>query len=229
MKTHQIAKSLTAYLSAFVLSLFVANSASAVLIIDFQSGTITPGGEQTIDVFLSSDAAQPEGIFLYDLSFVVNGSPTGDSSMTFVDPLNEDFIEEANYVFFGNSLNADNPPSAVFDITDEGDIALALDETSDGLNIQVSSTPVLLSRLSFQHNLASQTPESVNGDEYEITVGRDPMFDVAFEDEFGDPVNFEFGDRGFLTVQAVAIPEPGSFALMSLLGMGCVSMRRRRR
>ena len=77
----------------------------AALIIDLQSGVITPGETFTLDVFLSGDPGD-ESIAEFEL--ILDIAPVGSpaTSLQFVDALSDDFLNNPNYVFFGTSDGA---------------------------------------------------------------------------------------------------------------------------
>tara|TARA_R110002049_G_scaffold47902_1_gene138411 strand:+ start:117542 stop:118267 length:726 start_codon:yes stop_codon:yes gene_type:complete len=240
MKFCQFGKSQLALLCVFALSAFLARPASAVLMVDFQSGVITAGGQQQIDVFLSSDSPAQDAFFVWDVIFSINevpGSPpTAGTSVTFVDPMDESFIEdEPNYVLAGNSFQASIPPSEVYGdvLTKDADslpfpllsTVSAFDETANG-NEVVVDTPKLLARLMVQHELGGATAAEVGGDVFTITLQSNPSFDVAFDGDDG-PVDYRVGNIGLITVEAIAVPEPGSFAFIGLATLGLVRRRRR--
>ena len=229
MKVQRYAKSIFALVSVFTLFSSLADPASAVLVVDIESDDITPDGQQQIDVFVHTNLPnnQTEGVFFYNLAYsIISVSTTGASNMTFPNPMNEDFVEDSSYIFFDNSDKGSDPLKQVFEATANPANVLALDETLNRQNVLVGSTPLLLSRLTLQHNLNGETAGSVVGDIFEIVVNRDPRFDVAFENENGISVSYEYGRRGFITV---VVPEPSTFAFTSLVALGLLPVRRRRR
>ena len=252
MKIRRLPALPLALLAAITCSAIITTPASAVLIVDFQSGTVDPGGRATVDVMLSSNSGDQE-LFAYDLSYLLNPLMANtDTTMTFIDPLTspdfdgqgspdiEQFVLDSNYVFFGNSFNEKNRPTAIFQnhsglngIANTGVLAgdLATDNQFQDINVTVTGTPSLLTRLSFRHNLLNGvSPASVGGDTFEITLGRtfagDPETFVFLDQGQESPVEFALGTRGIITV--TAIPEPGTFAFLGIAALGMCPIRRRR-
>ena len=159
--------------------------------------------------------------------------------MTYIDPLSESYAVDdqldPQYVFFGNSAFGDGNPGNIFDPRfNTPTIAVALDETIDinMINVIVGSEPKLLARLTVEHNLNGATPADVGGDMFEIIVGRtgQDMAFIALDNDFNEiPIEFGFGTRGIVTVSPIAIPEPSTFAFTSLMTLGMLPFRRRRR
>lgn len=56
------------------------------------------------------------------------------------------------------------------------------------------------------------------------SLGGSMGMDLIYEDSFGDFQTVSFSGTGSFT----AVPEPGSFGLVSLLAAGCIFRRRRR-
>lgn len=227
MKKRSFVRLLLSNIFLLALSSMIASPASAELLIDFQSGVITAGGRQQIDVYLESTST--DDFFLYDVIFGIEPvSATAGTSVTFIDPMNEDFITSNDYVFAGNSSQAAVPPSNVFAVTNSPapPAVSAFDETADGFDVSIGTNRTLLSRLMVQHNLGGASPNNVVNDQFSITLFSDPQFDIAFEDFTGAEVGFSLRNAGILTV--VAVPEPGTFAFLGLSALGIVPMRRRR-
>jgi len=206
--------------------------ASGAIVVDFQSAMIDPGGQQEIDVYISSLGGN-QNLFLYDLSFsLVPLSATAGTSITFVSPMSESFVvNDADYVFSGNSM-ADGDPGVIFLVEGAGSIVKALDETFSGNNVTISSssTPRLLSRLTVQHNRGDASWFDVAGNTFEIVMNQQPGFDEAFfeDDDFNAlPVEFEFGTSGIITV-ATVIPEPSTLVFTGMIALGILPLRRRR-
>ena len=163
---------------------------------------------------------------------VEGNPPTPGTSLSFADPMNQDFIESDDYVLFGKSRAAAIPGVMVFEVNNTPPPAavVATDETIDGTDVMVGMTPVMLSRLVVQHDLGTASAADVEGDVFAISLFSDPAFEEdAFLNSQSNPVPYRLGTAGTITVRAAAIPEPGAFAL-GCLGMiaSCIPRRSRR-
>lgn len=242
MKIHRFATLTFAYLFTFALSALFVNNASADLIVDFESKSIAPGGQQDISIFVRSDSGDQD-LYFYDVSYLlIPLNAAAGTTTTYIDPLSENFIVDdqisPEYVFFGNSALGDGSPNNVLDVqedqmTGEDTVVLALDETFSGDNEIVGTEPKLLSQVTVQHNLNGATAAQVAGNTFEISLGRMFPDDFAFallDADFNEvAIPYSVGTRGIITVEAIAIPEPSTFAFTSLMTLGILPMRRRRR
>ena len=154
---------------------FVSN-ANAALIIELQSGQITPGETFTLDVFLSGDPGD-ESIAEFELilDIVPVGSPA--TSLQFVDALSDDFLNNPNYVFFGTSDGAATGfgVSQVRSTTNTNDNYSVFDESLVGgvQSNQVVSANELLASVPLRHFGGTQ------GDEFRIQVNPNTYFFAA--------------------------------------------------
>lgn len=188
------------------------------------SGTIDPGGNLTLEIGIASDVP-PEGLAEFELILEITPlTATGGTSLTFVNPQSEAFLDDADYVFaltsdaiaFMESTVSENTGSRIT-FTD-----LSFDNDGDPIDISVTSRQLLVT-FDISHLLGGADPASTAGDQFQVSVLADSLFAQAS----GIEVDFS-STAGIVTVGAVAIPEPSSVALLMFLSCGMILPRRRR-
>ncbi len=174
-----------------------------------------------IDVLISSNSADALDSYLYGLNI------TGGTGVVFSDPQSEAFLSDGNYVFFGRSSNVNIPLPATAvsgggSTISVGDVSYdpaSLPFPGDPLPFVLpgAGLPALLARIEF---------EAVSAGVFNVDFDPGSTFsDVAF-------ANFNFTSAGTsITVNAAAVPEPGTITLVCVTGLaaGIMKYRRRRR
>lgn len=200
-----------------VLVVGLALPADAALDVRVLSTTIPQNGKAFVDVVISGDGDLLD-FYGYILEINRVGGPSLGTSLTFVAPASNPHVNDPavspDYVFDGVSIGfdgiVDTPTSFI-----SADIATS--------NVTVSSQR-LLSRIELQHFAASGV--NAGNDVYLISS----PFQVFFFDDGGvdiAPAPFTF-TAGTVTVEATAVPEPSSIALLSCLAGGIAVAKRRR-
>ena len=202
----------------------IATPAMADPEVTIGSGIIAPGGNLELQIGIESDAP-PEDMSSYNLVLQITPlTVNGDSSLQFVNSQSETFLEDADYVFADTSEVIELDDTAVKQ--NDGDVIEFEDLSVDGMgfetNVEVTSGQLLAS-VNLEHLLGSTLPGDTAGNQYLVSVDE---IDSVFLNEAGDELEL-FSVSGLVTVQATAIPEPSSVALLLLATCG-VTMRRRR-
>ncbi|MCD0459897.1 PEP-CTERM sorting domain-containing protein [Roseiconus lacunae] len=201
----------------------VAERASADVILSVNSGSMQAGGALSLDVVVS-DTSPTEGIA--EMALVLEITPltdVGDSSLNFVNPQSEAYLEEADYVFFDNSDVVLNPGDPVATVGPFGQVVEFFDLTFD-FNNELASPGKVLATIQLQHLLGGESIANVIGDEFEIAVNTDftEFFNAA-----GDPVFVDLAGTTSGMVTITAIPEPSTLGLLAIATTGFVLRRRR--
>lgn len=199
--------------------------AKAELEISIGSGMIDPGGNLTLEIGIASDAP-PENLAEFELILQITPlTATGGTSLQFVNPQSEVFLSDADYVFaltsdaieLGETTVAQIAPAKIT-FAD-----LSVNTLGDLDDIAVTSGQLLVT-IDIAHFLAGANPAATAGDQFEISVDGDSLFAQAS----GVEVGFS-STPGIVTVNAVAVPEPSSVALLMFISCGMMLPRRRRR
>ena len=211
---------------AFVGSLVLLTSASvssAGVIVTVGDATIVAGSTGTLDVTIESSTD-----LLQSFGFEFRITTAGTTRLEFVDPQGDSQLTDSNYVFSGDSFNEINsfPVGAVSTVTVPNDTFVGGDSTDSFLDVNLT-TSKLLATLDLT-TLTALAPQV--GDTFSVSL-------------LANSINTFFADSGFFpllsidmthsdltgTVTVVPIPEPTSLAVWSLLGVGGLVHRRRRR
>jgi hypothetical protein len=217
----RIATNLTAFLLFSVGGCF-ASVAQADLIVSLPSGPIQAGRAGTFDVLVSPSGVS-DGFNLFQVRLqVIPVSATEGTSLGFVNPQDERFVTNPDYVFFGNSENQINgiPLSNVSTTATLRD-TIQFDDTTADNGDRVVDEPALLFSFQIEHLVpVGSDLNALNGDTFEI---RATFLD--FENQFFEGVAAT-STSGLFTITAV--PEP-SFGLSIALAVGGLAYRRRDR
>lgn len=220
MSKSLLSRSCAAALIAILIAVPVAN---ADFEISVASGSIDPGGTLQLEIGIASDAP-PQNLSDFELILeLVPLTATGTSSLQFVDPQSEDFLADADYIFAGSSEASADPLVASYRIDSATQITfidISSDAIGDFLNVPVSSGH-LLATLDLVHELNGTAAAATAGDAYAVRVG---LLSGFFQAN-GSEIDF-FSTNGVVSVNAVAIPEPG---VASVLLLGCCGLVMRRR
>ncbi|MCS7469509.1 hypothetical protein NZK35_22890 [Stieleria sp. ICT_E10.1] len=202
-----------------VLLLAVA-PAKADFEISIGSGTVDPGGNLLLDIGLASDAP-PQNLAEFELILEITPmSAAAGSSLVFVDPQSETFLQSADYIFVGNSDSLINGFDATI-VSSPVEIIVS-DGTADFSNTSVTGGHLLAS-VDLAHFLGGASAAATAGDQYGVSVRPESFFAQAS----GDEIDFSF-TPGVVTVGAVAIPEPAAATILMLATCGVALQRRRR-
>lgn len=212
--------------------LALSTSARADVIVAVQNSSVTTNGTGFVDVLISSSVAS-ELLTTTSFEFLINGSPKLNGSLEFLqeaDPVN---FSPPGYVFgpaTGNYADSLLTSTNIFggDIYGVGDTSIAI----------TGATQTLV-RLNLQHN-AIGDPTLAVGDTFTISLNPLGANDFSFwDDSDPDPMNHSlvswtidpssFTSFGTITIASAAVPEPGTFAVLSIAGIGLIGRRLRRR
>jgi hypothetical protein len=197
----------------FAVVFLPALPAQAVLNIRILDTTIPQNGTGFLDIVVSGNGDLLD-FYIFNVGIERIGGPSVNSDLQFTvfqpDPQINDPAVAAYYVFNGVQAPgqfASDAGGPVYGATDRAIASVSV------------TTERLLSRIQLQH--FAGVGFDASNDVYSITPG------VTFFDN--TPVNplFEF-IPGTVTVEATAVPEPSSIALLSLLAGGSVFYKRRR-
>ena len=89
----------------FLLIAASAIPARADLVISFSSPSVPQGGTGELDVFLSSDAPSGTPDMINNYSFTLQITPNTVGNLAFSDTQGFGYLNDSNYVFFGNSAD----------------------------------------------------------------------------------------------------------------------------
>jgi hypothetical protein len=206
---------------------FPSNKADATLNVSVLDTTLEVGGDGTIDVEISGTGDLVAGMFL-ELRITPIGGVA--SSLIFEDPQTVSFRNDANYLFFADSANENGAfdPRSVFQDTLQQDSFADNDGTSSLSNVSVTASR-LLGRISLKHIVPLGTlPDSVVGDTFLVSViGSSGDFtETDFVDSDLNAIDFT-STAGTVRLQATAVPEPGSVAILTAMGVVAVYRKRR--
>ncbi|MCA9138336.1 MAG: PEP-CTERM sorting domain-containing protein [Planctomycetales bacterium] len=208
------------FIFASAVLLLTAVDAKAAIQISVGSGTVDPSGTLRLDIGI--DGESPSDKFS-EFQLVLQITPmtaAGTSSLQFVPAQSEAVLEEADYVFVGDSDVILSGGDWVVDNT--GDSITFFDLTFSLLDADVTSGQ-RLATIDVQHMLGTATELDVAGNTFSISVDED-LTELFNSD--GDPVGYT-SSSGTVMVNAVAIPEPASTVIL-MLGAGAMLLRRRR-
>lgn len=199
----------------------------AEVTVTIQDTTVSPGGMVDLDILIEGDEAD---VGLNNFVMVIGVTeivPDGTSSLTFIDPDTNAYLEDADYIFAGvseslidfdgDSTNGDADAVLIQDAHIDPDENVTL----------VDGTPALLAKLRFEHDLAGFAPNETVGTVFRLEAD---LIDTEFINADGVLliVNDDNDVFGFITVSASAVPEPGTFGMLALM-TGTLACRRRRR
>lgn len=215
------------FIAALFLSLSIAFTAQADLIIDVQDASIAAGQDFTVDVLISSTSS--DAIDLASYVFVVSNVGAPSSSIEFLATQLTSENGEASYLF-----SEDLDPTALdFPVSDptrlEGN-----DFTDSGDPITITGTQELLVRLDMRHVLTGALATAL-GDQFNVVLiedGVDPDLTLFDNDTTGieatiDGSSFDVNGIGGGLITVTAVPEPSSLAVLTLVGTAATWRRRR--
>jgi len=215
-----------------LLVLSVATLAWGDIILTIKNSDIPIGGTGYVDLMISSNS--PGGDLLSAFNLDLRLSSQGQTRLEFMPTQPDPQLTDANYVFYGNSLDHDDPLNAwpmsvgtVRSFSEPNDRFVGGDATADFLDLIVTSTPKLLVRLELNANTALMPND---GDAFALSVDASGS---SFQ--YGDIVNptlvsFTSGP-GTITVSSV--PEPSALTsltagLLTVFGIRFLRGRRQR-
>ena len=214
------------FVSATAVLCFAVASAKADFEISVESKMVDPGVDLLLlEIGIESDNP-PENMSDFELILEINPlTATGGSSLQFVNPQSEDFLDENDYIFANTSESkADGLSTVTIDsATEITFIDVSVNASGDFLDVPVTSGHIL-AWLELSHELGSASPDAVSNDEYSIDVSLLSNFLNAD----GDEVDFT-STSGVVTFNPVAIPEPSFAGVMMIASCGVMMKRRRRR
>lgn len=204
----------------------------ADVIVAVQDASVTTNGTGFVDVLISSSVAS-ELLTTTSFEFMINGSPTLNGSLEFLAEPDAPNYSPPDYVFgpaTGNFVDSVLPSTAIFG----GDMH-GVGDTS----VTITPTAQTLVRLNLQHTAIGDPALAVGSS---FTIGLNPLGanDFSFwDDSDPDPSNHtlvslgidpeSFTKLGTITITSAAVPEPSTFAIMAMVGVGVIGRKMRRR
>ncbi|MCO8120653.1 PEP-CTERM sorting domain-containing protein [Stieleria sp. TO1_6] len=200
--------------------LFTAPAARADFVLTIGSGTITADGNLTLDVMIENDDPS-ESLSYFELFLEITPvAATVGTTLQFAALQSEAFLMDTDYVF---ALTSDAIASGGSTVDFNGGNTLTLYDFDEDLNGVPIATSKLLASFDLSHSLGSATAADAAGNQFEVSVNTD---DSVFLNEFLEETDWST-NTGSITVGAVAIPEPASVALLTILAGGACLRRRR--
>jgi hypothetical protein len=206
---------------------FCPRALQAEITVTIQDTTVTPGGTVDLDILIEGDGADAALSNFYMVIGVTEIVPDGTSSLTFIDPDTNAYLEDADYIFAGVSesfidFDGDSTSGDAEAVVIQ-DAHIDPDETVT----VIDGTPSLLATLRFEHDLDGLAPDDTVGTVFRLDAD---LILTEFVDLDGNAfiLNDDEDVFGFITVSASAVPEPGAFGLLAMM-TGTVICRRRRR
>ena len=202
------------------------STACGDIIISIESKTITAGSaNEYVDVFIEGDPGDTLGQFGYQFDITGANASSGDLQFQAVQSLSEQGIDTPfPYVFF------DFPDPAAINSQPLGNTTLTGGDVVGPPDDFVSiNGKFLLARLELQH-VGPFSPGSYN---FTIELNTDPLNTFFDKDRSSDyytsgQVSSSPGS-GIITVNAAAVPEPSSMAILAVGGLAAVLRYRRRK
>lgn len=203
-----------------------SGSASAAILISYAGNSITPGGTGTLDVLISSDAADAMPDLLDSFSAHFQISPVGgavSNGLQFATVQAESQLGNPAYIFNGDSLseNFGGPLGSVSTVVNNNDTYIGGDGTFSGIGIplSISSGTFLLFRLNLDATLANL------GDQFTVSLINDG--DTGFLDPGFSNLLLSASSFDANTITAVPEPSSGILLLLASLIAGFVWKRQR--
>lgn len=198
--------------------------ASGDIIISIESKTITAGSaNEYVDVFIEGDPGDTLGQFGYQFDITGANASSGDLQFQAVQSLSEQGIATPfPYVFF------DFPDPVAINSQPLNDTTLT---GGDVVGLPANSVSIdgkfLLARLELQH----VGPFNPGSYDFNISLNTTSLSTFFDRDVFS---NFYTSGQisatsGTITVNAAAVPEPSSMALLAVSGLAAVVRHRRRK
>ncbi|MCX7397971.1 MAG: PEP-CTERM sorting domain-containing protein [Planctomycetales bacterium] len=208
-------------------------SAKSDIIITVQNANLTTNGTGFVDVLISSSLAS-EQLAQTTFAFSIGGSPNLRGSLEFLEELDDANYSPPNYVFgpatgnFGDFLNS---PTEI-----SGGDTFEAGET----NVTLTPTAKTLVRLNLKHTAIGDPELAVGGS---FTVSLSPPVSGHFSsvddagtpgdtlDDVFTPLNIDplSSFTGTITITSAAVPEPSTFAVLAMLGVGAIGRKLRQR
>ena len=222
------------YYCLFVMAaLVLPASAKSDVIVTVQNANLTTNGTGFIDVLISSSVAI-EQLAQTTFVFSIGGSPNLQGSLEFLEELDDLNYSPPNYVFgsatgnFGDFLNS---PTEI-----SGSDTFETGET----NATISPIAMTLVRLNLKHT-AIGDPELAVGGSFTVSLNSPVSGDFSSVDDSGTPgdtVDDVFTPlnidplsslTGTITITSAAVPEPSTFAVIAMFGVGAIGRKLRQR
>ncbi|MEM6470149.1 MAG: PEP-CTERM sorting domain-containing protein [Planctomycetota bacterium] len=202
-----------------VIFLLLGRTSHAEFTLAIEDTNVIAGSESlTLEVGVTpvgSSAAFSDYILILEITPLTS---TGDSTLRFLNEQSDDFLEDADYVFVGNSDVFNEGDSPVFSVTAE---ELVLEDLTADFADAVFTERRLMATFDIGHFLGTQSAASTVGDQYQVSISNES----DFGNQTGAPIFNFMTDPGTLTI--VAIPEPAIASMLMIGAMGFATRRRR--
>ena len=210
------------YIVSICLSLtLMLTVAQAGVVISIVNTQFAPTQIGFVDVFIRSDANDTLSNFAFNFRI----DPVGATStqLQFSDPQSDLQLLESNYVFAAGSLKRDGDPSLLIDPESVGNVFTDIFPNDSYVgtdsftllapaSVTLTSSNLLLARLELTPGPGLLAP--VVGDQFAITLVDGPF--TTFLDENLNAMSYS---SNVGTVNITAVPEPGTFWLVLVLGL----------
>ncbi|MDB4679214.1 PEP-CTERM sorting domain-containing protein [Rhodopirellula sp.] len=206
-------------LALLLLSMCSVPASMAGVIVQVGDASISAGGSGFVDILISSDSG--DNLDSFSLLANITGDPTNGSLGFDTDANQPDISLDASYVFFGNTGGYFADAEGDFDTLTFN----AGDSSSDFNGVTLSGTPKLLVRVAIIHTTAS--PIAAVGDTFTISVAGSP--DTVFADSSFNSLTVSTNSSGTVQIVSATVPEPGTFSMLCIAGLGMCSRCRQRR
>jgi hypothetical protein len=207
------------FIVILAISVSVSSANGADFNITVQPLTLAPGQSGLLEVDYTTNSSQQLALENFGLLITANNSP-GLHFVSSPDPSIDSTFPSPNYIFAGNSADFVNgiPLAQVDSGTDQktygADATISLDNTTVATSGLLGFLPVT-------------ADHSAHGeDTFTVSLINDPLF-TQFSDQDGNLFTFA-GTSGLVTIAAIAVPEPSTWAL-ALVGLASLAVLRRRR
>jgi hypothetical protein len=218
---------------AATLLLISKNTCVGDIIVSFAPSNPNPlmaGSAGTIDVLVHSNSGDVLDAFLADISLTpTGGSPAG--GLRFSTTQNDAQLAEPSYVFFGQSLsqNVGVIIGTSYTSTDPFDSFSGSDASDDGSAIPLAGNPTPVTLTMSDQLLFRIDLNALAAGTYEIDLLSSSTFVSDQLDFISPPLLYSSTPFSLTVTGTAAVPEPGTFCVLSILTAGATYRRMRRR
>jgi hypothetical protein len=213
---------------AMVLLGLTATHAQASLVISMSNVNVAPGNIGSMEIDVSSTSSDTLSAFGLELQISGVNMPTSVLQFTTSQP---DPYSNPNYVFAGQSFNADNGPIPFWTVSTPPNpfVTIFGGDLNDSLQGYVTIPATVGGPYSYLANIQFQAPVGATlGDQFQVSLVSNPSF-TYFDDQNSNPLTIKSVSGGLVTI-AASVPEPASLTMMAFAGLsGLLCFGRARR